>query len=539
MLTLRPAFVESDRLKLIDRISNGAVPRPRSIDPRIPGDLETIVVKAMARDAGDRYVSARALAEDLERFLADRTILARRSSARERAWRWCRRNPGVAALTGLAATLTVIVAIVSTWSAYRNGRLAARLGAEQALTLAEKSRAEENFRDAQLAVEDCLMRVSDETLIKQQDSSEVRQLRKCLLEDALKYYQRFLARQGNDPRLLADLAYAQSRIAGIHREIGSRPESVSVDQQAAAIWERIVRDNPTDSYARTELAVCLSAVAGGKSYLGLHDESFRAFERSLAILAPFVRANPADNYARRLLGATLTGYGHEQERVGQTTASLRSFQEAVLILEVLVRSDPTDAQSHRKLTGVRPGRPVVATWQRDLANAYRGLGVARQSAGQRALALQSFEKALTIYRVQVRVNPTAIDNHLALAGTISIVGLLLDELGQTTAALRSHHEALAIFDARLRHMSNDAEVQGSRAGTIIWIAALEHKMGRISEAIRSYEQVRASCSGNWLAIIPRLFSTGRPSASATRASPGSTARSDDAQRRWLCWTRPR
>ena len=69
--------------------------------------------------------------------------------------------------------------------------------------------------------------------MNQQDSSEFRQLRKRLLEDALKYYQRFLARQGDDPKLLADLAYAQSRIAGIIGEIGSRSESVSAYQQAA------------------------------------------------------------------------------------------------------------------------------------------------------------------------------------------------------------------------------------------------------------------------------------------------------------------
>ncbi len=117
MLTLRPAFDESDRLKLIDRIATGAVPSPRSIDPRIPIDLQTIVLKAMARDAGERYVSAQALADDLERFLADRTILARQSSARERAWRWCRRNPAVASLATLAATLTILIAIVSTVAA--------------------------------------------------------------------------------------------------------------------------------------------------------------------------------------------------------------------------------------------------------------------------------------------------------------------------------------------------------------------------------------------------------------------------------------
>ena len=86
----------------------------------------------MARDTGERYISARALAEDLERFLTDRTILARRSSASERAWRWCRRNPGMAALTGLAATLLLLVASVSTWAAYRNGRLAIQLAVRNA-----------------------------------------------------------------------------------------------------------------------------------------------------------------------------------------------------------------------------------------------------------------------------------------------------------------------------------------------------------------------------------------------------------------------
>ena len=117
MLTLRPAFVESDRLKLIDRISNGAVRTPRSIDARIPHDLETIVLKAMARETSERYLSARSLAEDLERFLADRSILARRSSAPERAWRWCRRNRSLASLISLAVTLTMLVAIVSTVAA--------------------------------------------------------------------------------------------------------------------------------------------------------------------------------------------------------------------------------------------------------------------------------------------------------------------------------------------------------------------------------------------------------------------------------------
>jgi serine/threonine protein kinase/WD40 repeat protein len=117
LLTLRPAFDEGDRACLIDHILHADPPPPRMVDARIPRDLETIVLKAMARDPADRYLSAGALAEDLRRFLDDRTILARRSSFSERLWRWCRRNPHLAALGALAATLTIAIAIISTVAA--------------------------------------------------------------------------------------------------------------------------------------------------------------------------------------------------------------------------------------------------------------------------------------------------------------------------------------------------------------------------------------------------------------------------------------
>ena len=86
----------------------------------------------------------------------------------------------------------------------------------------------------------------------------------------------------NDPGLLADLAYAQSRIARIMQEFGSGPEAVSAYQQAASIWEKNVRENPTDSLARSELAACLGAVANGQAHLGLHAESLHTFEQTLA-----------------------------------------------------------------------------------------------------------------------------------------------------------------------------------------------------------------------------------------------------------------
>ena len=113
LLTLRPAFDSSDRLKLIEQIKTEEPARPRSLDGRIPRDLETIVLKAIEKDPEARYPTAEAMAEDLRRFLADEPIRARQVSAAERYWRWARRNPVIAVLGGVLTALLVAVTIGS------------------------------------------------------------------------------------------------------------------------------------------------------------------------------------------------------------------------------------------------------------------------------------------------------------------------------------------------------------------------------------------------------------------------------------------
>src|SRR5207248_10596088 len=78
----------------------------------IPRDLETVVLKAMARDPADRYATAEEMADDLRRFLAGRPVLARRVRPVELVWRWCRRDPAVSSLLAVVASLLVVVAVV-------------------------------------------------------------------------------------------------------------------------------------------------------------------------------------------------------------------------------------------------------------------------------------------------------------------------------------------------------------------------------------------------------------------------------------------
>src|SRR5262249_21201476 len=117
MLTLRPAFEDANKARLVETVVHEPPVRPRKIDPRIPRDLETVVLKCLAKEPAERYASADALADDVRRFLADRPILARRSTWRERTWRWCRRNPAVASLLTAVALLVVFCAVASSVAA--------------------------------------------------------------------------------------------------------------------------------------------------------------------------------------------------------------------------------------------------------------------------------------------------------------------------------------------------------------------------------------------------------------------------------------
>jgi WD40 repeat protein/serine/threonine protein kinase len=113
LLALRPAFDATDRSKLIKQVTGAEPARLEWLNPAIPRDLATVVHKAMERDAALRYASAAELAADLQRFIDDEPIKARRLGLSERCRRWCRHNPAVAGLTAAVFVLLVAVAAVA------------------------------------------------------------------------------------------------------------------------------------------------------------------------------------------------------------------------------------------------------------------------------------------------------------------------------------------------------------------------------------------------------------------------------------------
>ena len=123
LATLQPAFPEEDPHRLLQQIVTDPPQLPSRIDNAIPFDLETIILKAMAKEPSDRYETARDLADDLRRFVKHEPIRARRITKLEHARSWCRRNKAVASLLATVIALLLILSIGGPLTAIKQSQL--------------------------------------------------------------------------------------------------------------------------------------------------------------------------------------------------------------------------------------------------------------------------------------------------------------------------------------------------------------------------------------------------------------------------------
>jgi tetratricopeptide (TPR) repeat protein len=165
LLTTERPFRGEIRM-LLQQVVNEEAPSPRRLNSRVPRDLETICLKCLEKDPDRRYASAEELAGDLRCYLAGRPITARPITHIGRLWRWCWRNPAIAALAASLGGLLLLLAIGGPIVAMQRTRLAAREAAARRRASEEAQRvalihrkAEEHYRSVFALVEEMMTTV--------------------------------------------------------------------------------------------------------------------------------------------------------------------------------------------------------------------------------------------------------------------------------------------------------------------------------------------------------------------------------------------
>jgi serine/threonine protein kinase len=285
LLTLQPAFGEADRSSLIHHITRGQPTPPRKLNPDVPRDLETIILKATARDPKHRYASAEALAADLANVLEDRPICARRASSVERAWRWCRRNKALAALAGLAVLLVFLVAVVatvgyvSTRDALREAKTSARLATEALDRIFERFSPQPDGAPQELAVDDAegaAIDVPVEPVVSREGAA--------LLEDMLPFYERLAQQMPHEAGLRRKVADASRRVGDIRQRLGQYALALEAYQRAIQIYEALDPPTGRSTAARVELAKTYNELGRLHHVLRQRQDAAAAHQQALAVL---------------------------------------------------------------------------------------------------------------------------------------------------------------------------------------------------------------------------------------------------------------
>jgi serine/threonine-protein kinase len=509
VLTGQAPFTGDDPAEVLRKVQRSDFASPRLVNPSIPKPLEAICLKAMALTQKDRYASPRALAEDIEHWLADEPVSAYREPWPDRARRWSRRHrtlvTSAAAVLALGLLGSVGFAAVVTGKNRELARQTQRTLVRERMAVDAAKR----FRDV----------VVEEPVLKNNPALE--ELRKKLLKEPLAFFQSVRAQLQADnetrPEALARLAEVAHDYAHLTQEIGDIQDGLHSHVESLAILEKLVRANP----AKTEYWQGLAAIENCRGVMlsrtGHPDQAFQAYGEALAIRERLARENASVTAFQSDLATSHNNIGVLQSETGDPEQALESYAKAVAIQARLARENPNVTQFQSELAGshynsgkllgltgypeqalasyakavaiqerLARENPIVTQFQSEMARSYNNIGILKRAMGHPGQALESFAKALAIRERLARENPSVIPIQSELAGSHHDIGNFQGNMGNRDQALESYAKAVAIQERLARENPSVTQIQSNLAKSHNNIGNLQCDTDHPKLALESY-----------------------------------------------------
>ena len=401
LLTLRPPFDGDDRRGLLRQVAFDEPRPPRSIDPAIPRDLETIVLKAMAKEADSRYATAGELADDLRHFLDDRPIRARRPSPLGRLARWTRRHRVAVATAVLTLVSACSASSILLWN--ENARTREALRHVEAAREREREALRLTFAGSDLIASRAMHRIATPPgTMDPQDAEFCRR--------ALEHYARVASRLADDPGMAPLVAAAEHREGFLLRVLGAGGAEPHL-AKAVAMFEVEVARRPDDpeawkslSAALDDLAILVQSRRGPSAVAPLRDRTLEV-RREMVSRFPGV---PGYRLSLSLTLAYLIGPLQDQGREARAESlrdELAGSDDRSLGLSAgdqAHRNDLAWLLANRAGGSLRAYRRAVelARAATDLApddrRAWNTFGVALYRAGEDREAVRALERSLQV-----------------------------------------------------------------------------------------------------------------------------------------------
>ena len=468
LLTGKPPFEGDDVGEILRKVQRGDFVPPRQLESSLDAALEAVCLKAMANQPGDRYPSCRALADDVERWMADEPVSAWAEPWTRKLLRWLTRHR--TGVTGAAAAvLAGVVGLSAVLAVQARANLA--LADKNTALLAANAKIEARYNLAVEAIKTFHTGVSEDFLLKEEKFKE---LRDRLLKSASDFYGKLGALLGKETDIASRRALAQSNfeLADLTGKVGRNEDALAAHRAVLAAREALAAEPGAGALAKVDVGRSLIAVAGLLEATGKTDEALASYRRSESLLAGPAGADPS---ARAALAACRSQMGWLLKTTGKSADALAAFRLARADQEALAAAPeasndarydladtinrigvllsdtgkPAEAEAeYRQALAIRQkladDNPAVTDFRSGLADIHYNLGYLAAS-GKPAEAAVEYRKAVAIRQKLVDDNPAVTGLRTSLALRHTGLGELLSETGKSTEAEAEYRKALALL----------------------------------------------------------------------------------------------
>jgi serine/threonine protein kinase/tetratricopeptide (TPR) repeat protein len=485
------------------------------------GDIDSIVLKTLRKQADERYATVEQLSEDIRRHLEGLPVKARRGTAGYRLRKFIARHTAGVAVAAVVAGLLIASVIVSV----REARVAR----------VEAARAERRFNDVRELAGSLVFDVHDAI----RDLPGSTPARKILIDRALKYLDGLSKESGNDRSLMRELAAAYERVGEVEghflqSNLGDAARSLDSYQKALALRLRLVAGDPHDPRDRLALASCHRRVANQLwatgNIRGARDEIAEAIAVAGGLpqnMDVLTEASAEYNLQAEIFGNT------EMGGLADPAAALQSVRREEQVVAAMLKLAPDSAEVQHSyqlsliklgdmlqadgnlqgaLASFRQGldvgqrlrqRSPTAQNARMVAVAHNHVAIIQDLLGDRAGSLSSSRESLEIYRELLNADPR---NELMQRG-VAIADLNLGTQlalgGESTSGLRALGEAVTIAQSmvaadpkNLRDVSTLAGMYEGRGDVRLQLHEAQLAQADYGKACDLYEQARSADPGD-------------------------------------------
>ncbi len=346
-----------------------------------------------------------------------------------------------------------------------------------------------------------------------------------LLERALGYYDRFLQRHADDPKLREDLGATHNLIGRLHLALGERPKALTAWQKAHAVFAQLHQEQPRDVRWMRRLVAMTTNLAT----LQPNIQQVRAhLEQALALTEEFLKIHPDDVDLRAGKGHALANLGAAWERRGDHAQARRCYEQACEILRVLREERPERESVRRDLAfaldnlgGLRSHDPggltdALAAYdeaselregllvaqpgnphrQADLAACLHDQAVIQRDAREPAKSRAGFARALTLRQALVERNPTVPRYQADLAATVRQVGFTLSQAGDKPAAIARYRQAIDLLDRVIQAAPDEPRYRREVGLYLFGLASMYGALDQRPQERDAYERGRVALE--WL-----------------------------------------